>query len=82
MHIILPYGYDEKCTTVSQSLPYLRATETETYIMKKEDIILRLESALENKDWADIELLLEDLQLDDEDIDEDYFSDTMWGGEG
>ena len=42
--------------------------------MKKEDIILRLESALENKDWADIELLLEDLQLDDD----DQWDDIPW----
>ena len=45
MNILLPYGYDEKCTSVSQPLPYLKATKAETYIMKKEDIILRLRSS-------------------------------------
>jgi len=74
MQINLPIGYDEKSTSVSQPLAYLNATTTETYIMKKEDIILRLESALENKDWADIELLLEDLQLDDD----DQWDDIPW----
>ena len=72
MNILLPYGYDEKCTSVSQPLPYLKATKAETYIMKKEDIILRLEAAIYEKDWAAVELLLEDLQIDDQNLDQGY----------
>ena len=34
--------------------------------MSHEDIILRLEAALYDKDWDAIELLLEDLKVDDE----------------
>ena len=45
--------------------PYLVQNKKES-LMSKKDIILRLESALEDKDWDAIELLLEDLQYDEE----------------
>ena len=40
--------------------------------MKREEIILRLEAAIYEKDWAAVELLLEDLQIDDENLDQGY----------
>ena len=45
-----------------------------------EEIILRLESAIHNKDWADIELLLDDLQIEEVDTDQGYdqFVDDDW----
>ena len=48
--------------------------------MTKEEIILRLESAIHNKDWADIELLLDDLQIEEVDTDQGYdqFVDDDW----
>jgi len=52
--------------------PYLVGNQQETYIMKREDIIIRLEAALYDKDWAAIELLLDDLQMDNENLDQGY----------
>ena len=48
--------------------------------MTKEEIILRLESAIDNKDWADIELLLDDLQIEEVDTEQGYdqFVDDEW----
>ena len=40
--------------------------------MKREEIILRLEAAIYEKDWAAVELLLEDLQIDDQNLDQGY----------
>ena len=52
--------------------PYLEQTKKET-LMSKKDIILRLETALEDKDWDAIELLLEDIQYDEEEkLDQGY----------
>jgi len=40
--------------------------------MKRQDIIIRLEAALYDKDWAAIELLLDDLEMDNENLDQGY----------
>tara|TARA_A100001391_G_scaffold176989_1_gene140525 strand:- start:354 stop:617 length:264 start_codon:yes stop_codon:yes gene_type:complete len=69
MQVILPYAVDSNSTTVSDVnlivYPYL-VSKKESYTMSHEDIILRLEAALYDKDWDAIELLLEDLKVDDE----------------
>ena len=43
--------------------PYLVSTKKEGYTMTREEIIMRLEAAIYDKDWAAVELLLEDLQV-------------------
>jgi hypothetical protein len=40
--------------------------------MKRHEIILRLEAALYDKDWAAVELLLDDLQMDNDNLDQGY----------
>jgi len=76
MIVNLPYKVDENSTTISSlnlpEYPYLVGNKQESYIMKREDIIIRLEAALYDKDWAAIELLLDDLQMDDENLDQGY----------
>tara|TARA_B100000902_G_scaffold151487_1_gene148045 strand:- start:37 stop:300 length:264 start_codon:yes stop_codon:yes gene_type:complete len=82
MIVNLPYKVDENSTTISSlnliDYPYLVSTKKESHIMKREDIIIRLEAAIYDKDWAAIELLLEDLEMDDENLDQGYdqFVDT------
>tara|TARA_B100000927_G_C16456804_1_gene466166 strand:- start:1654 stop:1914 length:261 start_codon:yes stop_codon:yes gene_type:complete len=74
--INIQYNVDKDSTTISSLIlpdyPYLVGNQQETYIMKREDIIIRLEAALYDKDWAAIELLLDDLQMDDENLDQGY----------
>ena len=83
MQISLPFKYDEKSMNISNleiaNYPYIVSTSG-AKIMTKEEIILRLESALDNKDWADIELLIDDLQVIDVDTDQGYdqFVDDDW----
>lgn len=76
MIVNLPYNVDENSTTISSlnlvDYPYLVGNKQESYIMKREDIIIRLEAALYDKDWAAVELLLDDLQMDDENLDQGY----------
>ena len=76
MIVNLPYKVDENSTTISSlnlpEYPYLVGNKQESYIMKREDIIIRLEAALYDKDWAAVELLLDDLQMDDENLDQGY----------
>tara|TARA_R100000742_G_C4246276_1_gene65178 strand:+ start:385 stop:651 length:267 start_codon:yes stop_codon:yes gene_type:complete len=76
MRINLPYNVDKNSTTISNlnlpKYPYLVGNKQEIYIMKREDIIIRLEAALYDKDWAAIELLLDDLQMDNENLDQGY----------
>ena len=75
MQLNLPYKFDEKTMNIStlelQQYPYI-VTTNGVKIMTKEEIILRLESAIHNKDWADIELLLDDLQIEEVDTDQGY----------
>ena len=69
IEINLPYKFNSKNMSVT---PYLEQTKKET-LMSKKDIILRLETALEDKDWDAIELLLEDIQYDEEEkLDQGY----------
>tara|TARA_B100000519_G_scaffold198507_1_gene208039 strand:+ start:3309 stop:3566 length:258 start_codon:yes stop_codon:yes gene_type:complete len=83
MQLNLPYKFDEKTMNIStlelQQYPYI-VTTNGVKIMTKEEIILRLESAIHNKDWADIELLLDDLQIEEVDTDQGYdqFVDDDW----
>jgi len=76
MEIVLPYGYSKNNTSVTNidfiNYPYLVSTKKETYVMTREEIIMRLESAIYDKDWAAVELLLEDLQVSE--IEEDDFT--------
>ena len=74
--INIQYNVDKDSTTISSLIlpdyPYLVGNQQETYIMKREDIIIRLEAALYDKDGAAIELLLDDLQMDNENLDQGY----------
>tara|TARA_X000001036_G_scaffold371246_1_gene358181 strand:+ start:606 stop:848 length:243 start_codon:yes stop_codon:yes gene_type:complete len=76
MEVVLPYGYNKNNTSVTSidfiNYPYLVSTKKETYVMTREEIIMRLESAIYDKDWAAVELLLEDLQVSE--IEEDDFT--------
>ena len=76
MTINLPYQVDENSTTISSlnlvDYPYVVGNKQESQTMKRQDIIIRLEAALYDKDWAAIELLLDDLQMDDENLDQGY----------
>ena len=83
MQLNLPYKFDNQSMNISSlelpDYPYIVSTSG-AKIMTKEEIILRLESAIDNKDWADIELLLDDLQLEEVDTDQGYdqFVDDDW----
>jgi len=76
MTINLPYNVDENSTTISSlnlvDYPYLVGNKQESQTMKRQDIIIRLEAALYDKDWAAIELLLDDLEMDNENLDQGY----------
>tara|TARA_R100000005_G_C4977541_1_gene188416 strand:+ start:264 stop:527 length:264 start_codon:yes stop_codon:yes gene_type:complete len=76
MIVNLPYNVDENSTTISSlnlvDYPYLVGNKQESQTMKRQDIIIRLEAALYDKDWAAIELLLDDLEMDDENLDQGY----------
>lgn len=67
MGIILPWGFLVENTSVTElnliDYPYLVSTKKEQHIMTREEIIMRLEAAIYDKDWAAVELLLEDLQV-------------------
>tara|TARA_R100000030_G_scaffold91566_1_gene76728 strand:- start:243 stop:506 length:264 start_codon:yes stop_codon:yes gene_type:complete len=76
MTVNLPYHVDENSTTISSlnlvDYPYLVGNKQESQTMKRQDIIIRLEAALYDKDWAAIELLLDDLEMDNENLDQGY----------
>ncbi len=69
MQIILPFQWDKKSVNISilemPENPYIVPTITGAKTMTREEIILRIESAIYDKDWAAIELLLDDLQIED-----------------
>tara|TARA_Y100000590_G_scaffold458002_1_gene611814 strand:+ start:939 stop:1187 length:249 start_codon:yes stop_codon:yes gene_type:complete len=80
MNVVLPWVHDDNCTTVTQinlsSYPYLLTTKKGvSRMLTREEIILRLEAAIYDKDWAAVELLLEDLQIEDYEEDDDYGGD-------
>ena len=76
MTVNLPYHVDENSTTISSlnlvDYPYLVGNKQESQTMKRQDIIIRLEAALYDKDWAAIELLLDDQEMDNENLDQGY----------
>jgi hypothetical protein len=67
MGIVLPWNFLVENTSVTElnlvDYPYLVSTKKEGYTMTREEIIMRLEAAIYDKDWAAVELLLEDLQV-------------------
>ena len=67
IEINLPWAFNSKNMSVTQinlaELPYLKSTIKEPK-MKKKDIIIRLEAAMEDKDWDAVQLLIEDLEYD------------------
>ena len=67
MGIVLPWNFLVENTSVTElnlvDYPYLVSTKKEGYTMPREEIIMRLEAAIYDKDWAAVELLLEDLQV-------------------
>ena len=67
MGIDLPWNFLVENTSVTElnlvDYPYLVSTKKEGYTMTREEIIMRLEAAIYDKDWAAVELLLEDLQV-------------------
>ena len=67
MGIVLQWNFLVENTSVTElnlvDYPYLVSTKMEGYTMTREEIIMRLESAIYDKDWAAVELLLEDLQV-------------------
>ena len=79
MQVNIPYlnGTDFDVISVtpildfSITVPYISAT-MESYEMSIKEIILRLEAAIEDKDWEAVELLLEDLRLDNDDFNREY----------
>jgi len=74
MQVILPWVSDTNSTTLSQLdlvvYPYLVSTKKEAKVMSREEIIMRLEAAYEDKDWDAVDLLLQDLRVAEEDIDQ------------
>ena len=67
MGIVLPWNFLVENTSVTElnlvDYPYLVSTKKEGYTMTREEIIMRLEAAIYDKDWAAVELLLDDLQV-------------------
>jgi len=74
MIVNLPWNVDENSTSLTSinlsHYPYLVSTKEEPYVMSREEIIMRLEAALYDKDWDAVELILEDLRVVEEDIDQ------------
>ena len=79
MKVNLPWALDPDSTTVTSinlvSYPYLVTTKKggSNHMLSYEEIIMRLEAAIEDKDWEAVELLLEDLRayyLSEEDIEQ------------
>ena len=79
MGIVLPWNFLVENTSVTElnlaEYPYLVSTKQGAdKMLSTEEIIMRLEAAIYDKDWAAIELLLEDIQVDAyeiEDFDEE-----------
>ena len=74
MIVNLPWNVSEDSTSLTSinlpHYPYLVSTKEEPYVMSREEIIMRLEAALYDKDWDAVELILEDLRVVEEDIDQ------------
>ena len=65
MNVILPWVFDPTSTTATSinlvDYPYLVSHQKEGTIMDLNDILLRLEIALSDRDWEAIRLLMEDI---------------------
>jgi|ETNmetMinimDraft_15_1059895.scaffolds.fasta_scaffold133759_1 hypothetical protein len=70
MKVTLPWSASSENTSITPTnsikLPYLASTNKDTD-MTIEEIIMRLETAAEDKDWDAVELLLEDLRISEDD---------------
>ena len=77
MNVILPWNFLIENTSVTElnlaQYPYLVSTKQGAdKMLSTEEIIMRLESAIYDKDWAAVELLLEDLQIEEVDSSQGY----------
>ncbi len=77
MGIVLPWNFLVENTSVTElnlaEYPYLVPTKQGAdKMLSTEEIIMRLEAAIYDKDWAAIELLLEDLQIEEVDNRQGY----------
>ena len=76
MKVKLPWVLDPDSTTVTSinfpPYPYLVTTKKGglSHMLSYEEIIMRLEAAIEDKDWAAVELLIEDLRASEEDLEQ------------
>ena len=77
MGIVLPWNFLVENTSVTElnlaQYPYLVSTKQGAdKMLSTEEIIMRLEAAIYDKDWAAVELLLEDLQIEEVDNRQGY----------
>jgi len=77
MGIVLPWNFLVENTSVTElnlvDYPYLVSTKQGAdKMLSIEEIIMRLEAAIYDKDWAAVELLLEDLQIEEVDNRQGY----------
>ena len=77
MGIVLPWNFLVENTSVTElnlaEYPYLVSTKQGAdKMLSTEEIIMRLEAAIYDKDWAAVELLLEDLQIEEVDSAQGY----------
>ncbi len=84
MKVNLPWTLDPDSTTVTNTnlapYPYLVTTKKGglSHMLSYEEIIMRLEAAIEDKDWEAVNLLVEDLRIA---IDEDDWGTISWDEE-
>jgi hypothetical protein len=71
MNIILPWTVKPDSTNITP-YPYLVTTKKggSSHMLSYEEIIMRLEAAIEDNDWAAVELLVEDLRASAEDVEQ------------
>lgn len=77
MGIVLPWNFLVENTSVTElnlaEYPYLVSTKQGAdKMLSIEEIIMRIEAAIYDKDWAAVELLLEDLQIEEVDSTQGY----------
>jgi len=67
MQVILPYRTKNVTTTnvpIFTKTPYLNKSMEKDQMLNLNDILIRLQAALEDKDWDAIELLMEDVEIE------------------
>tara|TARA_B100000073_G_scaffold323254_1_gene305211 strand:- start:422 stop:682 length:261 start_codon:yes stop_codon:yes gene_type:complete len=67
MQVILPYRAKNVTTTnipIFTETPYLNKSMEKDQMLNLNDILIRLQAALEDKDWDAIELLMEDVEIE------------------